>query len=60
MDEQQQTGNGTTERTRGTVTRNPRTVAITKISNLIDELPDDESRERVVRYLAEEYARFLS
>ena len=44
---------------RGTVTRNPRIVAISRISNILDGL-DDESRGRAVRFIAEEYAEFLN
>ena len=45
------------ERSRGTVTRNPRIVAISRISNILDGL-DEASRGRAVRFIVEEYAEF--
>jgi len=47
------------ERAKGTVTRNPRIVAISKISNILDAL-DEESRGRAVRFIAEEYESDLT
>lgn len=47
-----------TTKTRGTVARNPRIVAISHISTILDGL-DEESRGRAVRFIAEEYAEFL-
>lgn len=41
-------------KTRGTVARNPRTVAISKISNILDGL-DETSRTTVVQFIAGEY-----
>jgi hypothetical protein len=43
----------------GTYTRNPRVVALAKISNLLDEL-DAESRKRVLRAVVEEYSELLN
>ena len=54
----EQTTTEAAERSRGTVTRNPRIVAISRISNILDGL-DEESRGRAVRFIAEEYAEFL-
>lgn len=45
-------------RERGTVTRKPVIVAISRISAILDGL-DGDSRGRVVRFIAEEYAEFL-
>lgn len=52
-------GQGRVATARGTVTRNPRIVAISRISNILDGL-DEDSRGRAVRFIAEEYAEFLS
>lgn len=60
MSEQTQAGNGTEKQQRGTIARNPRIVAISKISEIIESLGDDDSRAAALNFIVTEYRRFLN
>lgn len=47
-----------TKGTKGTVTRNPRIVAVSKISNILDGL-DEDTRSFAVRFIVEEYKGYV-